>query len=206
VLEEDAAAAQPRAERRDALVLAAYQRIASGGFECLRTRDVAADAGVNSATLHYYFPTKEALIRGVIGLAMRRFIATLPGEGSPLDQLCGHLRELARLLKEDQQLWAVLGELILRAPRDAELAHLLHLTDEFWHRALRDLIIGCIAERLVEPSLHPDDVAALMIVAIKGLSLPTVAGSDVRRADQVFRQFERLLGLPTNDLALGESH
>ena len=47
-------------------MLAAYKRLAEAGFEGLRTRDVAADAGVNIATLHYYFPSKEALIRGVV--------------------------------------------------------------------------------------------------------------------------------------------
>jgi len=37
--------------------------------------------------------------------------------------------------------------------------------------------------------------AALMIVAIKGLSLPTVAGFQPDLADQIFRQFDQLLGL-----------
>ena len=36
------------------------------GFEGLRTRDVAADVGVNIGTLHYYFPSKEALIRAAV--------------------------------------------------------------------------------------------------------------------------------------------
>src|SRR5690349_16386707 len=98
----------PQGERRRALVAAAYRRIASGGFEGLRTRDVAAEAGVNIATLHYYFPTKEALIRNVIGQAMHQFGETMPSDGSPVEQLRGHLRALARLLKEDQQLWAVM--------------------------------------------------------------------------------------------------
>src|SRR5439155_26522137 len=113
------AAAEPKADRRRALVFAAYRRIATDGFEGLRTRDVANDVGVNIATLHYYFPTKEALIRSVIGYAMQRFVATMPGEGSPLDQLRGHLRALATLLKHDQQPSAVMGELALRAPPDA---------------------------------------------------------------------------------------
>src|SRR5438128_12024936 len=112
------AAAEPKADRRRALVAAAYRRIATDGFEGLRTRDVAADVGVNIATLHYYFPTKEALIRAVIGQAMQRFVATMPDGGSPADQLAGHLRALARLLAEDRELWAVMSELVLRAPRD----------------------------------------------------------------------------------------
>src|SRR5919198_2130699 len=146
-------APEPRADRRRALVAAAYRRIAAGGFEGLRTRDVAADVGVNIATLHYYFPTKEALIRGVIGYAMQRFGETLPRDGSPVEQLRGHLRALARLLKEDQQLWAVMGELVLRAPRDADLGHIFRQTDGFWHRTLRDLISRAIAQGAIDPAL-----------------------------------------------------
>ncbi len=192
-----AGAAEARAaDRRRALVAAAYGRIASDGFEGLRTRDVATDVGVNIATLHYYFPTKEALIRSVIGHAMERFIDTMPGDGTPVDQLRGHLRALARLLKQDHELWTVMGELVLRAPRDADLERIFRQTDAYWHRTLRDLIRRCIEQGAINPELDPDDLAALMIVAIKGLSLPTVAGFQPELTDQVFRQFERLLGLP----------
>lgn len=188
-----------KADRRLALVAAAYRRIATDGFEGLRTRDIARDVGVNIATLHYYFPTKEALIRSVIGHAMQRFTETMPGDGSPLDQLRGHLRALASLLKEDQQLWAVMGELVLRAPRDAELARIFRQTDGYWHRTLRDLIARCIDDGAVDPALDADDVAALMIAAIKGLSLPTVGGFEPGLTDQVFREFSRLLGVPALD-------
>ena len=188
-----------RPDRRRALVAAAYQRIASDGFEGLRTRDVAADAGVNIATLHYYFPTKEALIRGVIGHAMQRFTETMPREGSPVDQLRGHFRAIASLMKTDQQLWAVMGELVLRAPRDPELEHIFRQTDDFWHRTLRDLIQRCIQQGAVDSHIAVDDTTSLIIVAIKGLSLPTVSGFQPELADQVFRQFERLLGLPPDE-------
>ncbi|TMC63676.1 MAG: helix-turn-helix transcriptional regulator [Chloroflexota bacterium] len=50
-------------DREQALVEAAFNQIAERGFEGLRTREVAAGVGLNIATLHYYFPTKEALIR-----------------------------------------------------------------------------------------------------------------------------------------------
>src|SRR5437868_7663342 len=104
---------EPASARRRALVAAAYHRIADEGFEGLRTRDVAADVGVNIATLHYYFPTKEALIRNVIGLAMSRFVGTIPVEGSGAQLLRGHLEALRELMKTDHRLWAVMGELAL---------------------------------------------------------------------------------------------
>jgi AcrR family transcriptional regulator len=189
-----------KTDRRRALVDAAFRRLALEGFEGLRTRDIAADVGVNIATLHYYFPTKEALIRSVIGHAMQRFIETMPGDGSPVDQLRAHLHALLRLLKEDQQLWAVMSELVLRAPRDAELGRIFQQTDAFWHRTLRDLIRSCIEQGTIDPVLDADGMATLMIVTIKGLSLPTVAGFQPEVADQVFGQFEILLGLPATHL------
>jgi AcrR family transcriptional regulator len=188
-----------KSNRRRALVAAAFRRIATGGFEGLRTRDVAADVGVNISTLHYYFPTKEALIRGVIGQAMQRFGETMPGDGSAVDQLRGHLVALAGLLKRDHELWAVMGELVLRAPRDGDLGHIFRQTDAHWHKTLRNLIARAVAQGAVDPRVDPDDMAALMIAAIKGLSLPTVAGFRPEVADQVFRQLERLLGLPDVD-------
>ncbi|MBM7788081.1 TetR/AcrR family transcriptional regulator [Tenggerimyces flavus] len=46
--------------------MAGYEVIRQHGLANLRTRDVAARAGITVATLHYYFPTKEALVRAVI--------------------------------------------------------------------------------------------------------------------------------------------
>jgi len=188
-------ASQPAGDRRGALVAAAYRRIASAGFEGLRTRDVAADVGVNIATLHYYFPTKEALIRGVIGQAMQRFRETLPEDGSPAERLRAHLHALAELLRRDRQLWEVMSELVLRAPRDADLARTFRRMDQYWHTTLRDLIAAAVAEGTISPELNPDEAASLIIVAIRGLSLPTVGRSQPQVADQVFGLFERLLGL-----------
>src|SRR5437660_910192 len=84
------------------------------------------------------------------------------------------------------RLWAVMGELVLRAPRDADLGRILRQTDSFWHRTLRDLIARAIAQGDLDPGLDADDTAALLIAAIKGVSLPTVAGFQPEVADQVF--------------------
>src|ERR1700716_4340925 len=104
--------------RRQELVVAAFNLIAEHGFEGLRTRDVAAQVGVNIATLHYYFPTKESLIRGVLEHAMERFRTTLAAHGAPEDQLRNYLRATSKLLAEEPELGSVMGELSLRSARD----------------------------------------------------------------------------------------
>jgi AcrR family transcriptional regulator len=185
----------PESERKRALVQAAYDRIAADGFEGLRTREVAADVGVNIATLHYYFPTKEALIRGVIGYAMSRFVGTIPTSGSGSEVLRGHLTALRELMKTDRKLWPVMGELALRAPRDPDLAAIFGQTDEYWGRKLAQLLGEAAAEGSLAPGLNVEDAAALIMATLKGVALPTMAGSDPNRVDQVFGQLERWLGL-----------
>jgi AcrR family transcriptional regulator len=189
----DGGTQEPQSERRRALVAAAFRRLAAHGFEGLRTRDVAADAGVNIATLHYYFPSKEALIRGVIGFSMQRFMATMPTSGRSVDQLRGHLQALRELLKQERDLWSVMGELVLRAPRDADLERIFRDTDAYWHRTLADLIRRSIDEGALDASVSADNAAALMIVAIRGLSLPT-GRFQPDLVDKIFSQFDRLLG------------
>src|SRR3979409_62859 len=91
----------PGPDRRGALVSAAYNQLAQRGFEGLRTREVAAEAGVNIATLHYYFPSKEILIGAVLAHAMARFRSTRDVAASTGDQLRRHFDGLRRLLREE---------------------------------------------------------------------------------------------------------
>src|SRR5271154_7552512 len=79
-------------DRRKSLLQAAFDVIASSGFEGLRTRAVAERAGVNIATLHYYFPTKQALVEGVAQFLGAKFVllhgpAPAPSGYCALDRL-----------------------------------------------------------------------------------------------------------------------
>ena len=180
---------------RRALVLAAYARIAADGFEGLRTRDVAADVGVNIGTLHYYFPSKEALIRATVRHTTATFAATLSSKGTPADQLRGHLEGLRHLLKTDQELWAVSSELALRAARDEAIADMARQADDQWFGFLRDLIARGVDQGCLDSSLQPEGVAATLIAAIKGLSMPTMGSFRPERIDQTIDQLEHWLGL-----------
>src|SRR3989442_12194378 len=127
-------------DRQQALVLAAFNQIAERGFEGLRTREVAAGVGLNIATLHYYFPTKEALIRGVVAHAMDRFRSTLAPHGSPADQLRNHLRAVRKLLRDEPEVGAVMGELALRSARDPALARIMAQCDQAWGQTLHGML------------------------------------------------------------------
>jgi TetR/AcrR family transcriptional regulator, transcriptional repressor for nem operon len=50
----------------NAIMDAAERRIRLGGFNGFSFRELAADVGVKSSSVHYYFPTKEALAAAVV--------------------------------------------------------------------------------------------------------------------------------------------
>src|SRR5256885_9347658 len=87
-------------DRKTALVQAAYRGIAAEGFEGLRTRDVADEAGLNLATLHYYFPTQEQLIRREVEYTMGRVRSTLESRACSSHQLSSHLPAVLRLIND----------------------------------------------------------------------------------------------------------
>lgn len=180
-------------DRRRALVAAAFGQIAERGFEGLRTREVAAEAGVNIATLHYYFPTKEALIRGVVAHAMDRFRSTLAPHGSPDDQLANHLKAVRALLRKEPEIAAVMGELALRSARDASLARIMRQSNDGWHRTLRALLHRAARAGHVALALDNDEAAALIVATLTSMVLPSMTPS---RKDQAFRELERWLNSP----------
>jgi len=180
-------------KRRQELVLAAYREIAQHGFEGLRTREVAAEVGVNIATLHYYFPTKESLIQAVLEHAMARFRTTLAPHGSPSDQLRNYLRAVRKLLLEEPELGAVMAELALRSVRDRSTGRIMNAMYDTWHETVRGLLRRAVKDGNLKAELDNDAVAALIVATLTSMTLPVMG--DATRGDQALRQLERWLGL-----------
>jgi AcrR family transcriptional regulator len=186
--------AAPKSETRaQELVLAAYRQIAEHGFEGLRTRDVAGEVGVNIATLHYYFPTKEALIGAVMQHAMDRFRTTLEAHGTPDSQLRNYLRGTRKLLRDEPELGAVMSELALRSVRDPASRKILDGMYGMWHDTVRGLLRRAVRAGAIRPGLDTDSTAALIVATMTALALPQMG--DARRGDQALRELERWLGV-----------
>jgi AcrR family transcriptional regulator len=184
---------QPALDRRQELVGAAYRQIARRGFEGLRTREVAAAAGVNVATLHYYFPTKEALIGDVLKHAMQRFRSTMPAGGSPTDQLRNHFAGIRRLVQEEPELFAVMGELALRSARDPAIRELYQQTTDIWQATVRGLLVKAARDGLLIGSRNPDAQASLVVSALTGAAM--IPLSRPARLTETITELERSLGL-----------
>ena len=153
-------------------MLAAFERVAEIGFEGLRLRQVAEQAGIDHSTLHHHFATKQALVAAVAEYTTRQFWPTAPSAGEPAVALREHLDALHRLMIERPELFVVSAELDLRARRDPDVAAALAAHEQGW-RALLTGLIGAGHPALADPAT----AAELVIATVKGVRLaPDLAG------------------------------
>ena len=76
--------------REQAIVQTVNRLLAEKGFDAMTVDEVAASVGIAKASLYKHFPSKEDLAAAAMVGVMRRaqdFIASLPADGRPLDQL-----------------------------------------------------------------------------------------------------------------------
>lgn len=115
-------------DRPDEVLDAAFDLFLRDGFEATRVEDIAATAGISKATVYLYFPSKQALLEGII----RRSVAPIPDEvreavgrfaGDPAKALRGALAIFADRLSSSRN--SAIPMLVLReASRFPDLAEM----------------------------------------------------------------------------------
>jgi AcrR family transcriptional regulator len=194
----------PGVDRRHDLISIAYRTIAARGFEGLRVREVAAEAGINNATLHYYFPTKEALIQGVVGHLLQEFRTGRaprpePGDLAPLEELRYEFEDTRQRLREAPEMFIVLAELYARSRRYLGIAQALASLEVHWRAHLAGILERGVRAGVFRPDLDREAAAAAIMVQIKGIANHATLGKpDPAEIDpivsQLVAQTERWLG------------
>jgi len=184
--------------QRQALVRAAYQIIAESGFEGLRTRDVAERVGVNIATLHYYFATKEDLIRGVVELLTQEFATfRAPGQPpledlSPREGLRSELEDVREQIKARPDTYIVLLELYMRSFRDPHIRQMLGELDAGWREHLESLIVAGVRAGEFPPDLDIHATSAVLMAFSKGMAMQLLSDPDSVPIESVYDEIARL--------------
>jgi AcrR family transcriptional regulator len=176
---------EPGDKRRHELLEAAYLLIGERGLEGLRTRDIAARAGVNISTLHYYFGTKEALLVAVVGHASSKFTerpaSLVQGQGAgvkgarrdprtaePRPTLTAHLDGAWRTFKSTPHLSTVLQELVLRGQRDPATRAAFRELYEGWNGVVEQVLLREIQAGTLRRDLDPRAGARVVTSFIMG--------------------------------------
>ena len=184
----------PVKDRRKELIRIAYNHIAKRGFEGLRVHAVAAEAGINNATLHYYFPTKEDLIRGVVDDMIENFVTSNSFEPAAQEssyawkEMHAELEDARYRFREARDQIVVFTELLIRSLRDPAIASIFKKLDESWRGYLVGLIERGIRQGVFRAELDPVVTATLVMLQIKGFGYQMLGETDPAIANEVFDQ------------------
>ncbi|MBT0959413.1 TetR/AcrR family transcriptional regulator [Alphaproteobacteria bacterium KMM 3653] len=165
------------------LILDSAERTArQGGFNSFSFRDIAAEIGIKSASVHYHFPTKEALGEALAERYTERFLAALgePEAQAPQDMLRRYVALYGSALKED-------GLMCLCGMFGAEIAHLpdgvARKTRAFFERNMAWLQAVYAADGLAEGAAFQR--AAHMIATLEGAMILARSMGEDRLFDTV---------------------
>jgi AcrR family transcriptional regulator len=178
-------------DKRSKIVEATYRTIVEKGFEGLRMREIAARAGLDHSTLHYYFAGKEALIAGLMDymvqeLSLGREKARGIAQLNPREELGLHFAALLRQAREQPEMFVVLAEIHARSTRDSGIRAVMSANERTWKKFITKILQRGMGCGDFNPKMDPEAVAETILATIRGLNVGSSVGS--ARAERVFQQ------------------
>jgi AcrR family transcriptional regulator len=188
-------------EREEAILAAACRVIAQSGAPGLRMSEVAREAGVSSALLHYYFATRQELLARAFAFADTRVdahvLALVDERGSGRERLETLLEAYLSpepVVTED---WVVWSELWRSARFDETLRGMLHDGDREWLAQVVTLVREGIADGSIDGGVAAEDSAVRLISLVDGLGIRVLAG--VLERDDALRLLDQTLARELSD-------
>lgn len=163
-------------ETRDAIMDAAERMIRQGGYHDFSFREIAAEVGIKSASVHYHFPTKEGLAAAVARRYTERFIRAVDAERASGASATVACREVfRRSLAEDGRmcLCGVLGAAARELP--AEVASEAR---RFFEAGLECLVSSGMSR----------EAALRLLATLEGAMLMSAALGDAASFDDATRE------------------
>ena len=192
-------------KRRAALLNAAFDVVAQAGFEGLRTRAVATRAGVNIATLHYYFPSKQDLVEGLAQLLSAKFVtlhgpAPRPSGFPALDRLRQEFSDGRFYLKHQAEMLLVMQEFTLRGKRDPEVQKISDQMISHWRNGIERMVQEGITDGTFRDDIPAREMFPLLMSIFNG-----VVVSGVGQVDTIERNTESWILSPKAKKKLAKS-
>lgn len=163
----------PRAkDRKRELVRIAYRLIASKGFEGFRIRQVAAAAGIDNGTLHYYFPSKQELIRSVVDYLLEELRISKENKGQTvtgLGQLRREFEDLRVQLGELPEQFTVMTELFVHGQRHPDVRRILRRFEESWKNHVIDILESGKRHGTFRADLDADRTSGALLAQFTGI-------------------------------------
>jgi AcrR family transcriptional regulator len=179
--------------RREEILRATCEVIAERGYAATRVADIARRSGTSSATVHYYFKTKQNVLTEALAFAGRR---ACEQHRDMISGLTSIRQQLVRLVEwqvpvvGELDTWTIWLEVWNEATRRESVKDAQQAAYSEWLRTLEEIIERGVASGEFR-AVDATDVAAMLAALIDGLGLQVLAGRTVspRRMRQLLLSF-----------------
>lgn len=175
-------------DRRADILAATIRVLARDGLTATTTRKIAAEAGVNQATLRYYFGSKDDLLFAVLQMMMqttREIVqAAIPANGQPQAMVVQSLKAFWFHVESSPELQVMQYELTLYALRNPASAWLAKQQYDGYCALVENLFQHYFEQANVPCATSFPTLARFTVAGIDGLILQFVSDHDIERAQR----------------------
>jgi AcrR family transcriptional regulator len=173
-------------ERRAEIIAAAIRVLARDGLAETTTRKIAAEAGLNQATLRYYFGSKDDLLFAVLQDMMRvtreiTFESSRMGKGVH-ETLSESIRAFWAHVEEMPELQIMQYELTLYSLRHPESAWIARQQYDGYSAVVETLLQHLFETAHQSCAIPVSELARFIIGGVDGLILQFISDRDTARA------------------------
>lgn len=157
--------------RRTEIVDAAEYLIALHGYDALKLRDVAQQAGVSIGTIQHYFVTRNDLLRNTVRVASERRAGQWSQLGGDKSEPREQLMALLEGAVSNRHRCIVWIETCAAATRHPELQEDVEMTQSAWRVRLREVIEAGSSAGDFSPYISTEEAVSLLVNLIDGMML-----------------------------------
>lgn len=182
-------------DRRERILEAACRAIARDGSRRVRLQDIAAEAGVSKALLHYYAESREQLLADTFEFgderARQRVKQEIAGGGTGSERL----RKLLHLYFADEtevrEDWMIWSEFSASAVFDPGLSSKMRRAFTDWSAWLDQIVREGMKDGSITSDRPPAEIVGDLTALVDGLGLQLVRG--LMSADQARQALDRMM-------------
>jgi len=177
-------------ERRLKILRATAKCLARSGYEAVRLKDIAAEAGVTTGALQYYWETREALLEQAFEQVsidlLDRWRSATSDVDDPWDQIVVLVEQLAAApdVRRHCSLWT---EFAVVAGRNRFMRPGFRSIYDNWRNLLTRAVNAGVESSQFNPQMPTDDIVTVLLTHMDGCELQLAADIDVMSGNEIRR-------------------
>lgn len=188
--------------RREQILQAAYRCVAQKSINGTRMKDIAREAGISQGVIHYYFHTKEKLLKELLAWSLQEYLEgalnNITHEKNPIKRLVTLFKYQEEVVKERPDLVTVFYDFWVQGTKQPDVREQMKEQFELYRNFIYKIVkegvdMGAFKEEAL------DYVPGLTVGLLEGFAIQQVIDPDSFDASLLTQKWvETLLNIMSN--------